>query len=541
VTLLSILGLFLFVTACTGGGNSGLKNRNVLQYNLLGEPQKFNPITGTDAYISVINKLVLDPLLVRDYNTYEWIPQLAESYEVSPDGRKFTFKLREGAKFHDGVPVTAEDVKFSVDAIFIDEYGAFPSRPYLESIEKIEVKDERTVVFHTKDRYFKNLEVLGGLSVVPKHIYGDVEKGKALTSTIIGSGPYKVKKYERGQMIILERNQEWIGNDLPQFAGKYTYDEIVFKFPKEDAVGLQMLRRGEIDYMRLTPEQFADQTNGPEWEGRIEKEKVENKMPKGTSFVAWNFKNPLFKSKNVRLALYHLMNREEMNQKFAYGLSSLATGPWYKDNPSADPSVKPVLFDPEKAKKLLAEEGWKDEDKDGILEKTFDGKVQKFEFTIMYPSKDLEKYWVFYQNDLKKAGVNAKLQLIEWNSFIEKLDTQDFDAATLAWSSTSIFPDPKQIWHSESAVKGGSNFISYSNPEVDKLIDAARVEFDDEKRQQMMRKVYKLIAEDVPYAFMFNPAFVFYANSPRLQTKEPLTYDIGWEFWSLDVPSQSVE
>ncbi len=539
--LLLTLGLAALVTSCTGQRTSGLHNKNVFQYNLRTEPTRLNPITSSDLVATTVELYIVDRLMIRDPDTMEWVPMLAESYEVGKNGQTFTFKIRQGVKFHDGEPLTAEDVKFSFDAFFIDEYGAFRMRPYLESIEKIEIKDPHTIVFHTRDKYFKNLEIISSLSIVPKHVYGDVAKGRELNNTIIGSGPYKVKRYDRGQMIVLEKNHDWHGKDLEYFDDIYNYEEIFFKFPKEDTVGLQMLRRGDLDYMALSAEQFIETTSGPQWEERIVKVQAENKVPKGTSFIGWNQKNPIFQSKKARLALYHLFNREEINEKYAFGQNLLATGPWYSANPSADPNVKPVLFDVEKAKQLLAEDGWKDEDKDGTLEKVIDGRTHKFEFTLMYPSKDSEKYFVLYQNDLRAAGIQAKLQLMEWNSFIEKLDTRDFDAAALAWSA-SIFPDPKQIWHSASMEGNGSNFISYNNPKVDKLIDQARLESDDQKRQQMLREVYRLVAEDVPYAFMFNARYMYYATTPRvLREKDTYVYDIGLDRWKLDVPELVAE
>ena len=131
------LWLTLLVTAtavsCTSDRPSGLQNRNIFQYNLRTEPTKLNPITSSDLTASMVELYMVDRLLDRHPDTMEWMPMLAESYEVGADGQTFTFKIRQGVKFHDGQPVTAEDVKFSYDAFFIDEYGAFRMRPYFES------------------------------------------------------------------------------------------------------------------------------------------------------------------------------------------------------------------------------------------------------------------------------------------------------------------------------------------------------------------------------------------------------------------------
>ena len=137
-----------------------------------------------------------------------------------------------------------------------------------------------------------------------------------------------------------------------------------------------------------------------------------------------------------------------------------------------------------------------------------------------------------YKEDLKKAGVQAELKLVEWNSLVKALDEQKFEAIALAWGGGSVHNDPKQIWHSESSKPGGSNFISYSNPKVDKLIDEGRQIMDHKKREKAWKEVYKLIAEDAPYAFMFNDKYVHYAVSSRIgQPKETYQYDIGYEYW----------
>ena len=226
------------------------------------------------------------------------------------------------------------------------------------------------------------------------------------------------------------------------------------------------------------------------------------------------------------------MNRDEINKKFNFGRYLLATGPWYRQNDYADPNVKPFLFDPDKAKALLKEDGWVDTDKDGILDKMIDGKKRNFAFTMIYSYKAIEKWWILYQGDLKKAGIDMKLQYLEWNSFIDKVDNSDFEATTLVWSG-SVKPDPKQIWHSSGAVKGGSNFIHYKNPTVDKLIDSARKELDMEKRKSALQKVYRTIAADAPYVFLFNAKFIHYATREEVDKPKPtFTYELGRQYWS---------
>ncbi len=125
-----------------------------------------------------------------------------------------------------------------------------------------------------------------------------------------------------------------------------------------------------------------------------------------------------------------------------------------------------------------------------------------------------------------------ELKYLEWNSFLKLLDEGNFDAAALAWGANDIDWDPKQIWHSSSAVVGGSNFINYKNPQVDKLIDEARLTIDKKKRVQTLQKVYEMIADDAPYVFLFNPKFVFYAHSSSTGLPgDTLRFGLGNNFW----------
>jgi microcin C transport system substrate-binding protein len=507
--------------------------------NLKGEPTTLHPITSADLFSQQIKEYVIDRLLVHDPETYALVPALAEKYEVAKDGKSFTFTLRKNAKFSDGQPVTAEDVKFSFDAIFEPKFGGAHLQAYFENFDKVEIIDPLTVRVLIKRKYFGNLEEFASdFFILPKHIYGDAESSRKLNKTMFGSGPYKIESYDQGQSIVLVRNHDWWGNELPQFKGKYNFEHIRARFIKQSDVALEMLKKGELDYQTLLPEDYAKKTDGPEWGKTVFKEKVENLSPKQYLYIGWNLRRDLFKDRDVRLALYHLLNREEMNKKFRFDLSYLATGPWYVQSEYADPKVKPVLFDSAKAVALLKKAGWVHSEKDGVLEKTVNGKKVEFRFTLQYVDKDSEKYMVMYQNDLKKYGIDMQLQLLEWTAMLKNMDESSFDAVWAGWGAGDVDLDPKQVWHSESAVKGGSNHIGYKNPEVDRLIDQARLELDKKKRIPLMRKIYKTIAEDVPYAFLFVDRYKLYAHTARMKMQKPTMHfgtprdgGVGYDYW----------
>ncbi len=500
--------------------------------NMSSEPPTLHPVMSQDIYASKVKGYVLDTLLTRDSNTFEWVSRLAEKWEISKNGKVFTFQLRHGLVFHDGHPVTADDIKFSFDMIFEPQYNAAHLRPYYEGIEKVEALDPYTIRATAKDTYFMNFESIATLDIVPKHIYSDVEKSKKMNRELVGCGPYFLEKFEPGQKIVLKRFEKWYGFSGKQWSGYYNFDQQIYRFVKDENVALEMVKKGDLDYLPFTsPDIYVQKTEGAPWGKTVFKNQVENSSPKGSGFLGFNFRREMFKDKKVRLALAHLMNREEINKKFRYNMSYLATGPSYVQNDSASSKVKPITYNPAKAVALLREAGWKDTEKKGVLRKVIDGKPVEFRFTLIHASKDREKYWTVYREDLKKVGIDMEIRLLEWNSFLKLVDEGNFDMIAMGWSGTVNW-DPKQIWHSSSIASGGSNFIAYKNPEVDTLIDKARNEVDRMKRTNMLRKVYEMIAEDVPYIFLFNDRYSLYANSNKVgKAGDTMKYVIGEDTW----------
>ncbi|MBX9769205.1 MAG: peptide ABC transporter substrate-binding protein, partial [Bdellovibrionales bacterium] len=400
-----------------------------MNLNLDAEPTTLNPVSSSDLYASQVQSYVMESLCEVNEDTYEIEPGLAEKCEASPDGKTFTFVLRQGLKWHDGQPITMEDVKFSYDVIFDNKFPTAHKRPYLEAIEKYEVLDPRTIRFTAKTKYFRNYDSIAALlSIVPKHIYSDSTK-KGLGKELIGSGPYKLAEYEKGKRIVLEKHKDWWGYSDPRFKDKRNnVDKVIFRFVKEDSIQIEMLKKGDLDYMAMSPEIFEKKAVGEEFGKTILKVKTENKSPKPYGFVGWNLRNEMFQDKNVRIALAHLVNRPLMIEKFRFGMSLPATGPWYQQSEYANPNVKPIPFDVKKASDLLKKAGWVDSDKNGILDKTVGKEKREFRFQLIYGNQDTEKYWTMYKEDAKQAGVEIELKLVEWNTMVKLMDEGKFDA-----------------------------------------------------------------------------------------------------------------
>ena len=502
--------------------------KQVLFKNFPKEPENLHPIRSTDLYSYMVQSYVMESLLLRNIETYEWEPHLAEKWEQS--SQYITFTLRSPVYWQDGKPLTAKDVIFSFNAYKDPSFGGARHIAYYENIESAELVDNKTIRFKIKKKYFGNLNALADLTILPEHIYKDKEK--RLSRKLMGSGPYVLTKYERGKKIQLTQNKNWWGRKLKPLT--HRIPNIVFRFISDESSQLLRMAAGDLDHLQLTPEAFIIKTNKKPWGQNLIKKEITNKAGSGYSFIAWNLKNPLFQSLKVRTALAHLMNRELMNQKFRHGKAKLATGPWYSWNDFADPSVLPIPFNPQKASTLLKEEGWEDNDKNGVLEKPIKGQKTEFKFTLIFSNKDFEKYLTLYQEDLKKHGITMSLRLMDWSAFLKILNEKKFSAITLGWSGSGVDVDPKAIWHSESTREGGFNFISYKNPEVDRLIEQGRGELNREKRIKIFQKVYRLIAEDAPYIFMFNNPIHFYAVSQKVKMeKDTYPYSLGEKFWQL--------
>lgn len=462
-----------------------------LVYHLGAEPGTLNPITATDAYESVINNgNIYETLIERDNETLELKPLLAERWEISDDKLTYTFKIREGIKWQDGVPFTSEDVVFSYKTIMDPKVDTPQLRSYYQEIKDVVAVDEHTVRFTYARPYFLALEFCGGMPIIPKHIFanGDVNTNPAGRSPI-GTGPYKFLKWTTGREVVLEKNRDYWGE-------KSYVDRIVFRIITDPSVALQVLKRQELDVASLTPIQWERQTSSPEFEKHFDKYSY---FTPNYSYIGWNSKRPFFSDKNVRRALTQLVNRQLILEKVMFDLGAVVTNPFYINSPEYDKSIEPYPYDPAAAKKLLDEAGWTDHDGDGIRDK--DGVRFEFEFLIPGGSETGEKIATILKEELDRVGINMTIRKTEWAVFTTRLNERNFDAVTLAWSM-GVESDPYQIWSSTQA-EAGSNFVGFKNAEADRLIEQARQEFDRDKRIELYRQFSRIIYEEQPYTFLF--------------------------------------
>ena len=441
--------------------------------------------TASENYVL---RYLYDRLL--DYDaSLEIVPVLARDYKVSKDRRRITVTLRDSLRWHDGAPITAADVEFTVERILDPLVAAVNKKGRFSSLDRVEILDSLTVEFVWKEPCVTFLHALTELAPIPKHVYGGEDFNENPANRVpVGSGPFKFEEWRTGQMISLVRNDDYYGK-------KAYLDRLVFKVIPDGSSALNALRTGELDEMRLTQIQWDTQTKDPDLLARFEK--THYYVPQ-YNFFAWNCRSVWFNDKRVRRAMTMLFDRETLNRELYSGNAQIVTGPFYIKSWAYDTSVEPIPFDPQGAKELLDEAGWTDEDRDGVRER--DGTKFEFDFSIG-GSETARRFSELFQEQGRKAGVIVNIRQLEGATLDDKVSKGEYDATLLAWRLEND-PDVYDTFHSSQVPPRGLNHVFYSNPQVDSLLEAGLLEFDREKRRAIYHRVHRLIHEDQPYTFV---------------------------------------
>lgn len=465
---------------------------DTLRINMGAEPDILNPILASDAYAARIDSYVNNPLIERDNDTLEFKPKLAKSWSISPDHLVYTFNLRSDVKWHDGVPFTADDVVFSFQKIQDPKVEAPFLRVYYADVDRVEASGPYVVKFFYKRPYFLGLSVCGGIPLIPKHIFENTDfNTNPANRHPIGVGPYRFVEWKTNKRLMLERNENYWGE-------KPAIKKLDFEIITDDTIALQVLKKGELDVAPLRPIQWVKQTGSDRFNKNFNKFKY---LSPGFSYIGWNAKTPFFSDKRVRRAMTLMVNRQKLLDKINFGLGVIVESPFFIESDQYDKKLMPLPYDPAEARKLLEEAGWKDTNGDGVLDK--DGKP--FEFVFLYPasSKFNELLAPIMKEDLEKVGIKMDIERMEWAAFINRIEKKDFDATSLGWS-TGFEDDPYQLWHSSQAkTDRGSNFVSFENAEADRLMEAARTEFNKTRRNALYGRLQEIIQDEQPYTFLF--------------------------------------
>ncbi|MFP6850733.1 MAG: extracellular solute-binding protein [Pseudomonas sp.] len=426
---------------------------------------------------------------------------LAEKIEKAPDNSWVRFYLRPEARFHDGQPVTAEDVKFTFDTLM--SKGAPMYRGYYADVEKVEVESPTRVRFVFKQAGNRELPlIVGQLPVLPKHWWAERDFSKGNLDIPLGSGPYKVADVQAGRSIRYERVKDWWGKDLPVNRGFYNFDTLQTDYYRDNTVALEALKAGQFDFwLEMSAKNWATAYNTEAVaNGQLIKEEIANHNPTGMQGFVFNTRRPLFNDRRVREALGLLFDFEWANRQLFNGAYTRTRS--YFDNselasvglPSADElklleplraQIPPQVFTDEyqppvtdgsgiireqqrRAYQLLQEAGWR-VDGDKMLDNT--GKPVSFEFLLA--QTEFERVLLPYKRNLADLGIELVIRRVDVSQYINRLRSRDYDMIVGGFGqSNSPGNEQREYWHSSSADNPGSrNFIGLKDPAIDSLVD----------------------------------------------------------------------
>ena len=461
---------------------------NVLVVGQIAEPKSLDPqaVTAVNDFRILMN--VYDGLVRYKSGTLEVEPALATSWTISADGTEYTFKLRRGVKFHDGSDFDAVDVEFNFDRMLDENHpyhhtGPFPLSFFFSAIEDVEAVDASTVRFKLNAPYapfLSNLAYPTGLIVSPESVQ---EHDKEFGRNPSGTGPFKFAEWESNAKVVVTRNADY-------WDGAPSLEAVVFRSITDGNTRVAEMLSGGLDVMVEIPPDSVAQFNGNGFN------LLEQAGPH-LWFLILNAKEGPFADKRVRQAINYAIDKKTLVEQVLQGTAEVASGP----TPPAfswayNESLQPYPYDPEKAKQLLQAAGHENASLTFYVTEGGSGML------------DPVPMGTAIQADLAKIGVDVKIETYEWNTFLGKVNPGlegKADMAEMAWMTNDPDTLPYLALRTDAwPDKGGFNSGYYSNPEVDKLLEAARQSTDQAERAKLYQQMQEIVYEDAPWAFIAN-------------------------------------
>ncbi len=530
--------LLLIAVACLTAGISveaGSKKDNrpdggSLSYGEYGRPATLDPITSNEMISLRLTELIFNGL-VGINEKQEIVPELAQKWDRSPDGRTYTFFLRKDVLWHpkegeEAKPFTAEDVVFTYK-IMMHPKTITPLKVRYEFIDSVEKVDDYTVKFTLK-RPILNALAKFSFKIIPKHGPANpayLTRDDHFVQSPIGTGPYILKNITAEREIVLEANPNY-------FKGRPHIDKFFAKPFADQNIMTQALMFNAIDMIVLVNPRDIPEIQGDK------RFILQPYNALSYSFFGYNVRNPLLADKRVRQAFTYAVNRQEMLDSFFNGQGTIISGPFAPGSWAYNLDVQPMPFDPQKAKTLLQEAGFTS-GADGVMQK--DGK--KLSLTLKVPiekeSEAVKRVVLAFKNYLKNIGADVKVEFKEWQAWKEDVFLEhDFDIIFASW----VFDDSADIsslFHSGEIGSWKNNFGGYSNPEVDGLINESKLTLDHEKRRTINRKLHAILADENPYTFLWTLTnYTAYQKKVRRVAIHPYKFFSYADDWFIDVKDQ---
>lgn len=466
-------------------------------------PKSLNYYLDNNTFTAEVFGNLYETMLSIDPITVEREPHLARRWTISDDKKTFTFHLDPRAKWSDGTPITAADVAWTFRAILKPENRTGVHKVSLEVFEDPEILDERTIRFTARKVHWRNLGALGGMHILPKHVFEDRDFNKINFDFPVVSGPYRVGELKEGIYLTLKRRADWWYRESPASRGIANFATLKFRFYAERGNAFEAFRKGRIDLFPVyASRRWVKETDGNNFRNNwIVKQRVQNHNPVGFQGFAMNMRQAPFDDVRVRKAMQHLLNRRKMNEQLMYNQYFLHMsyfedlyGP---DTPCPNPMVE---FNKDKARALLSEAGWEANPETGMLEK----EGRKFRFRFLTRSGTADKFLAIYAEDLKDVGIELEIDHKDWAAWARDMEQFNYQMTWASWSA-GLFKDPEGMWASSEAKReGGNNITGFSDERVDELIEKQKRIFDVEERNEICRTIDQIVYQEHPYVLLWN-------------------------------------
>lgn len=495
---------------------------DVFNTAIIGNPPSLVPYLAADSTASSIAGNIYHALLTYD-GDLNLVPQLAESFSVTPDNLSITFKLKPNLKFADGSPLTSKDVSATFHALINPDTKTPYADDYLR-VSKFETPDPLTVRVTYAEPFAPSLSSWAGLLVMPAKIIAKTKSfnDTSLKDTPLGSGPYKLDRWRRGQDLLLSINSS--SYEKPRIQQLY-----MRTLPDQSTQWLE-LKAGNLDEAALSPLAYTRLTQADWFKNNYNTYRY---LSSAYTYMGFNLKDPLFADKRVRQALSYAVDRQGLINAALFGqgeplASIIKPGTW-----AYNTQLMPYPFNPEKAQKLFAEAGWV-KGPDGILT---NAKGEKFRFTLStnQGNETRLKTAQILQKFFADVGVVMEIRVQEWSTFLTNtIKPRAFQTVLMGWTLPAE-PDPYDVWHSTKTKESEFNIVSFNNKEADAAIVASRSTFNQADRKKHLGRLQEILSDEQPYLWLYAP-YALEAVHKRVVGIKPAPAGIGYNSMEWYVP-----
>lgn len=463
----------------------------------------FNPLVARGVSAAGLQEYLYETLLVTSADEpFSAYGLVAESVETPKDRSYAVYNLRPEARFHDGHPITAEDVAFSFNLLM--EKGHPFYRSYYAGVSNVTVESERRVRFDFGEATNRELPlIIGQMPILPKHYWQEHSFGEEGLTPPLGSGPYRISEFEAGRYITYQRVEDYWAADLPVRKGRYNFDLIRYDYYSDETVSLEAFKAGDYDFRReMSAKNWATAYSGDRFtNGQIITEAIEHRRPAGMQAFVFNTRRDVFSDPKVREAISYAFDFDWANRNLFYDQyertnsyfenSELASSGLprgreleilddYRNQlpddvfteeytPPSTEGDRTLRDNLRKAMTLLQEAGYQIRDGSMVHEKT--GQPLSFEFLLF--QKSFERVVLPFKNNLERLGMKVSVRLVDTNQYVERVQNFDFDIIVHGFGqSDSPGNEQRDFWHSSVVdITGSRNYAGVSDPVVDELVE----------------------------------------------------------------------